>query len=114
VLWARWVGRDGCGRETVGGGATDRRARWLGGGWGWDAHAARVSGRGVPATGGLGGPCVPSGPWGGEDGWVGWAQGEGRGLKLPLLSIFSYFFCYWVFRFWFINFKIQMSFENFE
>jgi hypothetical protein len=45
---------------------------------------------------------------------VGWAQGEGRGSKLPLLSILPYFLSYWVFRFWFINFEIQMSFENFE
>jgi hypothetical protein len=30
------------------------------------------------------------------------------------LSLFTYFFCYCEFRFWFINFEIQMNFENFE
>jgi hypothetical protein len=63
----------------------------------------------------VGGPHAPSGPWGG--GGRGRPSGlgprEGRGLKLPLLFI-SYFFCYRVFRFWFLNFEIQMSFENLE
>jgi hypothetical protein len=44
----------------------------------------------------------------------GGAAWEGGGLKASSFVHFPYFFCYWVFRFWSINFKIQMIFKNFE
>jgi hypothetical protein len=51
--------------------------------------------------------------WAGEArGWAG--QGKRRGMKAFSFLYFPYFFCYCVFRFWFINFEIQMNFENFE
>jgi hypothetical protein len=44
--------------------------------------------------------------WAGPKGW--------EGTEASSFIYFPYFLCYWVFRFWFINFEIQMSFENFE
>jgi hypothetical protein len=83
-LWAAWgrltrfsrrgapqTGEIGWGRETVPGGATDRRARRLGGGWG----RARL----LRAGGPLGG-LRELGTWGVR----GWAARAGRLGRMPL------------------------------
>jgi hypothetical protein len=55
-------------------------------------------------------------PGGGKEGEMAWWAGPKgwEGTEASSFIYFPYFLCYWVFRFWFINFEIQMSFENFE
>jgi hypothetical protein len=71
---------------------------------------APIGGKAAGARHGLGGEARALGRWG--DCWAGWGR-PGKGGKASSFVHFPYFFCYWVFRFWSINFEIQMSFENF-
>jgi hypothetical protein len=116
-VWVRLGDRGDCGRA--------RQLRRRGGGWGraqrarvWEGAAARLRwaarallGRGMRL--GQGRPVEWRWATGGEAG-AGWA-GRGKGEERVFSFLyFPYFFCYCVFRFWFINFEIQMNFENFE
>jgi hypothetical protein len=53
-----------------------------------------------------------AGPREGSLHWVGW-RGKGE-ERVFTFVYFPYFFFYCVFRSWFINFEIQMNFEDFE
>jgi hypothetical protein len=116
--WARWQ------RGGVGHAEGARSRAWARKGvWHWAEPAWRPG----PWARGEGGMARPrlregaswaarrSGPWRGKKGRpVGLGPRGREGAEASSFVYFPYFFCYWVFRFWFINFEIQMSFENFE
>jgi hypothetical protein len=101
-VWGEWAARASwAAGRGYGAGCGQAEGKARAGGWATRGAGPRALGRGRGAA------------WAGEArGWAG--QGKRRGMKAFSFLYFPYFFCYCVFRFWFINFEIQMNFENFE